>query len=210
MIRVLILADDHSPVRAISNRIAVDSGIEVVGNLAALADALAQARASAVDLIMADARLWLGAGESELAGYRVRRTALPVVVITAQESRLEFSAVLRSSASCYCPITIDGRLLCEIIRRCAASPNNLEKLLRNGRDIPAIVREQFQPGRWPKANPGQFSTSSRAFVLSERERQILNMSGDGLTNAEIGKALGLDAKAVKNHMTSILRKLATT
>ena len=44
--------------------------------------------------------------------------------------------------------------------------------------------------------------------LTDRELEILRKVSEGLTNAEIGYALGISAQTVKNHVTSILRKLA--
>jgi DNA-binding NarL/FixJ family response regulator len=44
--------------------------------------------------------------------------------------------------------------------------------------------------------------------LTERELEILRKVSTGLTNAEIGYSLGISAQTVKNHVTSILRKLA--
>jgi DNA-binding NarL/FixJ family response regulator len=44
--------------------------------------------------------------------------------------------------------------------------------------------------------------------LTDRELEILRKVSDGMTNAEIGFALGISAQTVKNHVTSILRKLA--
>jgi DNA-binding NarL/FixJ family response regulator len=50
---------------------------------------------------------------------------------------------------------------------------------------------------------------SRAFMpLTDRELEILKKVSEGMTNAEIGYALGISAQTVKNHVTSILRKLA--
>lgn len=50
---------------------------------------------------------------------------------------------------------------------------------------------------------------SNAFMpLTDRELEILRKVSDGMTNAEIGYALGISAQTVKNHVTSILRKLA--
>jgi DNA-binding CsgD family transcriptional regulator len=44
--------------------------------------------------------------------------------------------------------------------------------------------------------------------LTERELEILRKVSDGMTNAAIGEALGISPQTVKNHVTSILRKLA--
>ena len=44
-------------------------------------------------------------------------------------------------------------------------------------------------------------------VLTEQERRILELIGEGLTNRQIGERLYLAEKTVKNHVSSVLAKL---
>ena len=63
--------------------------------------------------------------------------------------------------------------------------------------------EQFR-----SATSNEHAPHSAFAPLTDRELEILRKVSDGLTNAEIGYALGISAQTVKNHVTSILRKLA--
>jgi len=58
------------------------------------------------------------------------------------------------------------------------------------------------------ATDDELAPTSAFAPLTDRELEILKKVSDGLTNAEIGYALGISAQTVKNHVTSILRKLA--
>jgi DNA-binding NarL/FixJ family response regulator len=53
----------------------------------------------------------------------------------------------------------------------------------------------------------QFGSSSKPQALTERERQILELVGDGKSNKEIGRALQISNATVKNHIHNILEKL---
>jgi DNA-binding NarL/FixJ family response regulator len=65
------------------------------------------------------------------------------------------------------------------------------------------VLEQFR-----SATTSDLAPTSAFAPLTDRELEILKKVSDGLTNQEIGYALGISAQTVKNHVTSILRKLA--
>ena len=69
--------------------------------------------------------------------------------------------------------------------------------------VAARVLEQFRA-----ATASDLAPTSAFAPLTERELEILKKVSDGMTNAEIGYALGISAQTVKNHVTSILRKLA--
>ena len=69
--------------------------------------------------------------------------------------------------------------------------------------VAARVLEQFRA-----ATAGVLAPTSAFAPLTDRELEILKKVSDGMTNAEIGYALGISAQTVKNHVTSILRKLA--
>jgi DNA-binding NarL/FixJ family response regulator len=69
--------------------------------------------------------------------------------------------------------------------------------------VAARVLEQFR-----SATTSDLAPTSAFAPLTDRELEILRKVSDGLTNAEIGYALGISAQTVKNHVTSILRKLA--
>lgn len=51
---------------------------------------------------------------------------------------------------------------------------------------------------------------TRVLLLTRREREVLRLVADGLTNAEIGGRLGMAEQTAKNHVAAILAKLGAT
>jgi DNA-binding NarL/FixJ family response regulator len=68
--------------------------------------------------------------------------------------------------------------------------------------VASRVLEQF------RSNSDQLGQTQAFAPLTDRELQILKLVSEGKTNAAIGYELGISAQTVKNHVTSILRKLA--
>ena len=64
------------------------------------------------------------------------------------------------------------------------------------------------PGR--AARVGRRDAESRVSALTERERDVISLVGEGLSNGEIGRSLFLSASTVKDHVSAILGKLGVT
>jgi DNA-binding NarL/FixJ family response regulator len=80
------------------------------------------------------------------------------------------------------------------------------------RDSPIVdepsVRGEGALGPEDERGPGAGASSADPYgLLSPRERRILALIADGLTNREIGERLGITEKTVKNHVTGLLAKL---
>jgi len=134
---------------------------------------------------------------------RRRFPAVATIVISASESDDELFSAIRASASAYCGRDVSEDVLAELIRRSAAGEYVINEQLLTKPYVAARVLDQF------RNNVVTDTALSSAFMpLTDRELEILRKVSDGLTNAEIGYALGISAQTVKNHVTSILRKLA--
>ena len=205
MIRVLIVTNERETSFGIAGRIAADPVIEVAGIAHSLEDALDFAGAHAVDLLFVRAHLWLGAENRTHAKYRARTAALPVVVFSQTESGPEVTSVLQTGASCLCPLNVDDKLLCEVIKRYAAVSNSLSTLLGQRAGIPEIIRRQFALGSWPETP--RFVPQSTQFDLTESDRQILRMLGAGMPPTDIRDVLGISARSLEKQLSSIRQKL---
>jgi two-component system response regulator DevR len=99
----------------------------------------------------------------------------------------------------------DGYLLKEI------DEENLVHAIRNvaaGKSIldPAVTRRVLERVKNADTQLGTPSTN-RLGSLSPQERRVLALVAEGQTNKEIGQALGLSDKTVKNYMSNIMEKL---
>jgi DNA-binding NarL/FixJ family response regulator len=132
-----------------------------------------------------------------------RFPAIAIIVMAAQESDDELFSAIRASASAYSGREISEEGLTELVRRAATGEYVINEQLLSKPYVAARVLDQF------RNNVIADTALSNAFMpLTDRELEILRKVSDGMTNAEIGYALGISPQTVKNHVTSILRKLA--
>ncbi len=137
------------------------------------------------------------------AEVRRRYPAVATIVIAASESDDELFSAIRAGAAAYSGREVSEEHLSELIHRAAIGEYVINEQLLTKPYVAARVLDQF------RNNVVSDAALSNAFMpLTDRELEILRKVSDGMTNAEIGYALGISAQTVKNHVTSILRKLA--
>lgn len=134
---------------------------------------------------------------------RRRFPSIATIVVAAAESDDELFAAIRAGASAYCGQDIEESKLIALIKRAATGEYVINEQLLDKPYVAARVLEQFR-----SATASELAPTSASAPLTDRELEILKKVSDGLTNAEIGYALGTSEQTVKNHVTSILRKLA--
>ncbi|MBP1464538.1 response regulator transcription factor [Candidatus Chloroploca sp. M-50] len=204
-IRVLIV-DDQALIRTgIATLLARKPDIEVVGQAGNGAEALAQVDALDPDVVLMDLQM---PGMDGIEATR-RLTAVarrPVVLIlTTFRDDEHILQGLAAGARGYLLKDMDHRSLAEAVRTVAAGgallhPEITAQLLPYlGKLVPA------QPDPARELDP---SGPDRLALLTERERRILGMLAHGLTNQEISDQLTISIGTVKNHISSILSKLA--
>ncbi len=192
MIRIVI-ADDHPLIREGLRRILeFEDGIEVVAEVGDGQGAINVARNNMFDILLMDLNM---PGVNGLEAGRVIRRECPhigILVLTVDDSDEKIFQVLQLGVAGYLLKDVDSKTLVQSIRKVYSgepilSPTVTGKLL-----------EQFT----------QPSPLKNTCGLSEREMEILYYVVRGSSNREIGTALFISEKTVKNHLSSIYRKLA--
>src|SRR5215218_2085940 len=203
VIRVLIVG--HEPLfrRGLSAVLEAEPLTEVVGNSATAEEGYKLADELLPDVILVGTTLADAPGLAAATEMRRRFPAIATIVVAAQETDDELFAAIRAGASAYCGQDIDEQKLIGLIRRSATGEYVINEQLLDKPYVAARVLEQFR-----SATVSDLAPTSAFAPLTDRELEILRKVSDGLTNAEIGYALGISAQTVKNHVTSILRKLA--
>lgn len=192
MIRVF-LVDDHEVVRrGIAALFVPERDIEVVGEAGTVQDALARIPAARPDVAILDGRLPDGSGIDICERLRAAGNPVRALLLTSYDDDEAVHGAVLAGAAGYLLKEVAGNRLVESVRRVAEGqslldPRVTEVVLRRLREP---VREDAQVAR-----------------LSMREREVLVLVGDGLTNRAIGEHLCLAEKTVKNYMSAILAKL---
>lgn len=191
-IRVFLL-DDHEIVRrGLIDLINAEAGLSVVGEAGTAAEALHRIPAVRPQVAILDARLPDGSGIDVCRDIRSSMPEVRCIVLTSYDDNDAVFAAVMAGAAGYLLKEIRGTNLIAAIHHVAAGrslldPNVTERLLTRLRD-----------GE-PK--------DERLASLTTREREILALIADGLTNRQIGERLYLAEKTVKNHVSALLAKL---
>jgi DNA-binding NarL/FixJ family response regulator len=189
----IFLLDDHQVVRrGLAELLGAEPGFEIVGQAGTAAEALSGIPATRPDVAILDVRLPDGNG---IDVCRKIRSTLPdthCLILTSHHDRDAVLAAARAGASGYLLKHVRTAGVLEAIRQAAAGRCLLD---------PALIThatEQTRDGT---------QAQRRLAELTSRERQILDLLGEGLTNRQIGQRLDLPEKTAKNQVSSLLHKL---
>jgi two-component system response regulator DevR len=191
-IRVFLL-DDHEVVRrGLADLLGLETDMEVVGEAGSKADALLRIPAARPDVAVLDVRLPDGSG---VEVCRESRSELPdvhcLMLTSYADDEALFDAIM-AGASGYVLKDIRGNDLVDAIRQVAAGKSLLDP-----------VATQSVLDRLRNGDP----EDERLAGLSDQEKRILELIGDGMTNRQIGEQMHLAEKTVKNYVSSLLAKL---
>jgi DNA-binding NarL/FixJ family response regulator len=189
--------------RGLAGCLSASPNLDLIGSGATAEEGYKLADEEAPNVVLVGTTLPDGPGLQAAAELRRRYPALATIVVAANESDDELFAAIRAGASAYCGKDIAEDRLVQLIERAATGEYVINEQLLDKPYVAARVLEQFRA-----ATASDLAPSSAFAPLTDRELEILRKVSDGLTNAEIGYALGISAQTVKNHVTSILRKLA--
>lgn len=202
-VRVFIL-DDHEVVRrGVRDLLEAEDDIEVVGEASDAREALARVPASRPHVAVLDVRLGddRGGDHAGIEVCRELRALMPelacLMLTSFDDDEALFDAIMAGAAG-YVLKQINGADLITAVRRVASGTSMLDPRTT------ARVMERLRGGERP---PDEVSEGSELDGLTPRERQILDLIGEGLTNREIAERLFLAEKTVKNRISSILAKL---
>ncbi len=206
-IRVFLL-DDHEVVRrGIRELLDGEGDIEVVGEAADSREALARAPAVRPHVAVLDVRLGSEAAGGDHGGIevcrelRARMPELACLMLTSfDDDEALFDAIMAGAAG-YVLKQIKGSDLVTAVRTVASG----RSLLDPGATARVMARVRAQEER---GEPGEEDGGPPELArLSPREREILRLVGEGLTNRQIAERLYLAEKTVKNRISAILAKL---
>ena len=134
---------------------------------------------------------------------KTQQPQIAVVVVTAYHDSQQVLHAMRTGASAYCSKDITPDDLIGIIRDVADGLFIVGEDRFTDRELRQWVNSNVEAATGPYA----LDPEDHFVPLSPREMEILQFVVRGLSNKEIAKALRISHQTVKNHMTSILKKL---
>jgi DNA-binding NarL/FixJ family response regulator len=188
----IFLVDDHEIVRrGVREVLEAEPDLKVVGEASTVAQALARLPTVRTDVAVLDLRLPDGSGVELCRELRSLLPALGCLVLTSYADDEALVAAIVAGAAGYVLKQIRGSDLVAAVRTVAAGGSLLDSRAA------AVVMQRM---RAPAA-------ADPLAALSDQERRILSLIGEGLTNREIGQRLFLSEKTVKNYVSNVLSKL---
>ena len=189
----VFLLDDHEVVRrGVAALLDAEPDLEVIGEAGTASQALARIPALRPDVAILDVRLPDGDGVSVCREIRSQLPEVACLMLTsfADDDAL-FDAVMAGAAG-YVLKQIHGTDLVGAVRTVASGQSLLDP--RSTARMLERLREQAN-----RKDP--------LAALSDQERRILELIGEGLTNRQIGERMYLAEKTVKNYVSNLLAKL---
>jgi DNA-binding NarL/FixJ family response regulator len=197
LLRVM-LVDDHEVVRrGLQMLLSASQDLTVVAEAGSVREAVAEAARARPDVIVMDVRLADGSGIEATREIRSSHPDIRVLMLTSFADDEAVLASVLAGASGYVLKQIQGDALLSAIRTVGRGQSLLDA------QVTDPILERLRKGK-------HMVGDEKLQRLSGQEERILSLLAGGKTNREIGEALSLSEKTIKNYVSSILGKLGVT
>ncbi len=191
--RRVLIVDDHPIVRqGLKRMIEAEPDLEVCGEAATESQARCTIRELDPDIVIVDLALQEGDGLELVRDVHAHHPDVPMLVLSMHDETIYAERLLSEGASGY------------IMKQAAADQllNALRTVLRGETYLSESLQHQLSARSVHAV--GQSHPVER---LSNRELQVLNLIGRGLSSRQIAAELGLSVKTIESHRQSVKRKL---
>jgi DNA-binding NarL/FixJ family response regulator len=195
----VVLVDDHALFRA-GVRSELDGLVDVVGDAATVAEAVALIREQSPDVVLLDVHMPDGGGLEVLRQIAGDAPATQFLALSVSDAAEDVIAVIRAGARGYVTKTISAADLADAVRRVHGGDAVFSPRLAG------FVLDAFA-GAAPAGGRGPIDRDAELDQLTPREREVLQHIARGYMYKEIAQRLGISAKTVEAHVSAVLRKL---
>ena len=189
----VFLVDDHELVRrGVADLLDEEPDLMVIGQASSVSEALARVPATNPDVVVLDVRLPDGNGVELCRELRSRLPELNCLMLTSYTDEEAMMDAILAGAGGYVIKDIKGMELVSAVRTVASGRSLLDN--RAAAALMSRLRATVE-------KPGPVAR------LTEQERRLLDLIGEGLTNRQIAERMFLAEKTVKNYVSRMLSKL---
>ncbi|WP_225728995.1 MULTISPECIES: response regulator transcription factor [unclassified Nocardia] len=193
MIKVFLVDDHHIVRRGVADLIGAEPDLDVIGEAGSVSQALARIPALRPDVVVLDVRLPDGNGIELCRDLLTQHPELRCLILTSFTDEQAMLDAILAGASGYVVKDIGTLELVDAIREVGAGKSLLDN--RAAAALMAKLRAEAEAKSGPLAG------------LTEQERTLLELLGEGLTNRQIASRMFLAEKTVKNYVSRLLTKL---
>jgi DNA-binding NarL/FixJ family response regulator len=201
----VMIVDDHPVFRQGLRRVLEsEDDLDVIAEVSDGIEAMQLARQLVPNVMLLDINL------PGMNGLQIARSLkdllldINIIMLTAYHDDEQVFHAIRAGASAYFPKDVSPRRLIEAVRLVDQGSYVVEDRVLEKPEVGTWLLDQFK-----QVDSDTLDGDGSLLVsLSPREMEILQFIARGKSNKEIAHELGISRQTVKNHMTSILRKLA--
>ena len=203
----IMLVDDHEVVRAgLKSYLEAQEGIDVVAEAGSGGEAIIRLGESRPDVVVMDITMPDMDGLETTRRLKELHPECQVLALTVHEDKQYLFQMMAAGASGYLTKRSAAEELVAAVQAVAEGnvylqPTLARWLLEDYRRLSGTTTSV------PQAVTGEGDVGKGLEVLSERERQVLELVADGYTNVQIGEKLGISHKTVARHRERIMNKL---
>ncbi|HYG94006.1 MAG TPA: response regulator transcription factor [Nocardioides sp.] len=194
-VRVLVVDDQELFRRGLTMLLAVEDGIEVVGEASDGHEGMQLAVSTAPDVVLLDVRMPQQSGIEACLAIKEAVPTAKIIMLTASDEEADLYEAVKSGASGYLLKDSSIEEVAQGIRVVAdgqslISPSMAAKLI-----------DEFKTMSRPERSTGP------ALKLTDRELEVLRLVAKGLSNRDVAQRLAISENTVKNHVRNMLEKL---
>ncbi|HIQ05997.1 MAG TPA: response regulator transcription factor [Anaerolineae bacterium] len=199
-----MIVEDHPLVRlGLQRMLEAEDGFVVVGEAADGEEAVLRAQELQPDVILMDINLPKKYGLQATREITRQNKDVGVIVLTAYHDDEQLFHSIKAGAKAYYPKEVSPEELLAAIREVSKGNYVVEDQVMSSPQLARWIQREFEELAIFGESPDQMFEP-----LTEREMEILRHVTQGYSNKEIARALNISRQTVKNHMSSILRKMA--
>jgi DNA-binding NarL/FixJ family response regulator len=189
----VFLVDDHHLFRA-GVRVELGDAVDVVGEASEVGPAVEMILERRPDVVLLDVHLPEGGGRAVLEGVAATAPEVRFLALSVSDAAEDVIGVIRAGARGYVTKTISGPELADAIRRVAGGDAVFSPRLAG------FVLDAFSATPGPTGDPDLDQ-------LTAREREVLRLIARGYAYKAAARELGISARTVETHVSSVLHKL---
>jgi DNA-binding NarL/FixJ family response regulator len=200
-IRALVISQQSLLRQGIEHSLNRTEDFEIVGVAEVDSKVLSDIDTMLPDVALVDADGFPDSGVAVARRIKQRSPNIGIIILAAKVDDAQLFTALKAQASAYLNKEVTAEGLADIVRRVARGEHPINECLTTRPRVAEQVLQQFQELSW--------RSEAETFLspLTPRETEILNYIAQGALNKQIAVKLGISEQTIKNHVTSILRKL---